>query len=72
MRKSIIIGNLSDWINDLDNPITLTPMKALELQDLLIHCRREIDNEVPKDDSEAKKSAKKAIEEHMAKLGLKK
>lgn len=72
MRRSILIGNLSDWINDLDKPITLTLMKALELQDLLIHCRRELDNEVPDSETKTKKQAKEAIEAHMGKLGIKK
>lgn len=71
MRRSILIGNISDWINTLDVKFNLTHMEALELQDLLIHCRRELDNQSPAEETEVKKQAKAEIQKVMTKLGIK-
>lgn len=46
MKRTFLVGELSDWINILDDSIlhttTLTSGKAQELQELLIHLRKEL------------------------------
>lgn len=75
MKRSILINNISDWINDLDAPVTLTPMKALELQDLLVLCRRELSKSDPgteqEKESETSRQVKAEIAKRMTKLGIK-
>lgn len=78
MNKKFLLGELSDWINDLDNSITLDKMKVLQLQDLLIQLRKEmldsdkneINNNAEKE-SELTKQVKAEIAKKMAQLKIK-
>lgn len=72
-----LANNINEWCEKLDGTtsVTLTPMEVLEIKDLLEHCRRAINNisnENYDNESEVKRQAKAAIEEHMTKLGIKK
>lgn len=80
MRRNFLIPELSEWINDIDtnrDHYTLTPIRALQLQDVLIHARKEIielNKQVdgqPEEESEVTKQAKAEIQKKMAKLGIK-
>lgn len=77
MKRKFLLGELSDWINALDSPLTLDKMKALTLQDLLVHLRKELldlEKQVSGDEadkeSETTKQVKAEIQKRMAKLGV--
>lgn len=78
MKRKFLLGELSDLINELDSPLTLTPMKALQIQDLLVHLRKElldmekqISGNESDQESEITKQVKAEIAKKMAKLGIK-
>ncbi len=77
MKRKYLMGELSDWINSLDSPLTLDRMKALQLQDLLIGLRKELldmdkqlTNDTAEKDSELTKQVKAEIAKKMAKLKI--
>lgn len=74
MKRSILIHELTDWIENLDHDAKLDIENIKDLQNLLLRCRKELmnnSNDVEKPESELQRQVKTEIAKQKSKLGIK-